>query len=280
MSEIVIQPEELKKIINKNNLKIFDCRFNLLKKELGYESYLKSHIQNAHYVNLEKELSSVVTKHSGRHPLPDINDFSNFLNNQGINNSSRIVIYDEENNSMSARLWWMLKLVGIKNCSVLDGGFKAWNSLDLPVSSSIPIPSLSEKNKYSYNEESLVSTDNLMQLINDESHLLIDARENIRFLGKKEPIDKKGGHIPGAINMPFKNNLDENGKFKKKSDLLEMFQNLNQTNVAQIINMCGSGVTACHNYLAMEYCGFGISKLYVGSWSAWISHDENEIARE
>ena len=280
MSDLVIQPEDLQKIINKNNIKIFDCRFNLLKKELGYENYLDSHIKNAHYVNLESELSSKVTRHSGRHPLPDISDFSDFLNKHGINQTSQVIIYDDENNSMSARFWWMLRLVGIKNCSVLDGGFKAWKSLNLPVSRSVPSLGLKEKNRYSYNDKIIVATKNIMQLINNQDYLLNDARENIRYIGKKEPIDKKAGHVPGAINMPFKNNLDENGKFKEKSELLKMFQNLGQSKSTKIINMCGSGVTACHNYLAMEYCGFGESKLYVGSWSAWSSHDENKIIME
>ena len=280
MNEIIIQPNDLYPLIEKKNTKIFDVRFNLLKKEIGYENYLKSHIKNAYYVNLESHLSSEETEHSGRHPLPHIEDFSAFLNKHGIDDQTYIIIYDDDNNAMSARLWWMLRLVGLTNCSVLDGGFKSWTSLKLPVTDSIPAMAENYNNKYSYNSKYLVATENIMQLTNEEDFLLIDAREKVRFLGKKEPIDKKAGHVPGAINMPFKNNLNQDGKFKNKEELLKMFLTTNKNSAEKVINMCGSGVTACHNHLAMEYCGFGKGKLYVGSWSAWSSYENNKIIRE
>ena len=212
--------------------------------------------------------------------LPHIEDFSAFLNKHGIDDQTHIIIYDDDNNAMSARLWWMLRLVGLTNCSVLDGGFKSWTSLKLPVTDSIPAMTENYNNKYSYNSKYLVATENIMQLTNEEDFLLIDAREKVRFLGKKEPIDKKAGHVPGAINMPFKNNLNQDGKFKNKEELLKMFLATNKNSAEKVINMCGSGVTACHNHLAMEYCGFGKGKLYVGSWSAWSSYKNNKIIRE
>ena len=200
--------------------------------------------------------------------------FYSLANNELIDYDT--IIYDDENNSMSARFWWMLRLVGIKNCSVLDGGFKAWKSLNLPVSRSVPSLGLKEKKRYSYNDKIIVATKNIMQLINNQDYLLIDAREYIRFIGKKEPIDKKAGHVPGAINMPFKENLEKDGKFKEKLDLIKLFENIDKDKSRDIINMCGSGVTACHNFLAMEYCGLRRSRIYVGSWSAWSSYNDND----
>jgi len=277
MEKFIIKPKNLNKILDDKNLIIFDCRFHLLKKELGFKNYLNAHIKNAHYINLESQLSSKVLEHSGRHPLPDIKNFSDLLNSYGINRNSKIVIYDDENNSMSARFWWMLRIVGIEDCAVLDGGFKSWSSQNLPMDNLLPENVQHQNNIYTYNEESIVTTKNLEKMINEEGFCLVDAREKVRFIGKKEPIDKKAGHIPGALNMPFKNNLNEFGKFKTQTELLAMFKKTKKDSAEKIINMCGSGVTACHNYLAMEYSGFGKSKLYVGSWSAWSSYEENKI---
>ena len=277
MDKFILQPQDLNNILDDKNLIIFDCRFNLLKKELGYKNYLNTHIKNAHYINLESQLSSKISEHSGRHPLPDIEKFTDLLNIYGVNGNSKIVIYDDENNVMSARFWWMLRIVGIKNCSVLDGGFKAWSIQGFPVDNLIPKNTKKQNNSYAYDEDTIVKTNNLEKMIKDEDFCLVDARENERFIGTKEPIDKKAGHIPGAINMPFKNNLDQFGKFKTQSELLTMFKKTKKNSAEKVINMCGSGVTACHNYLAMEYSGFGKSKLYVGSWSAWSSHEENKI---
>ena len=138
MEKFILQPQDLNNILSDKNLIIFDCRFNLLKKELGYKKYLNTHIKNAHYINLESQLSSKISEHSGRHPLPNIEKFTDLLNIYGVNTNSKIVIYDDENNAMSARFWWMLRIVGIKNCSVLDGGFKAWSTQGFHVDNLMP----------------------------------------------------------------------------------------------------------------------------------------------
>ena len=281
MYTTIISAEKLKKIINEKNLIIFDCRFDLMNKDKGYSEYLESHIRGAHYINLESDLSSPASRHSGRHPLPDIRKFTNLLNSSGINNNSQIILYDNENSSMCSRLWWMLKLVGIENCAVLDGGFSAWNRNKFPVNNSVPDNTIEECLEYSYNSNYLVDTLSLKEMLsNKESLYLIDARDKERFLGRIEPLDKKAGHIPGAINMPFKNNLDEYGKFKEVSELKKNFPNINNKNSRDIVNMCGSGVTACHNFLAMKHCGFNNLKVYVGSWSAWSSYPDAEIEKE
>jgi len=280
MYKIIISPENLNNIIDDENLIIFDCRFNLLKKKLGYINYLESHIKNAYYINLESDLSSEATGHSGRHPLPEISKFNNLLNFYGINKNSQIVLYDDENSSICSRFWWMLKLVGFENCAVLDGGYKFWYSKKFPTDNLIPKNLKKENIEYFYNNDYLIDTKNLINRLQKKDLYLIDARDKVRFLGKKEPIDKKAGHIPGAINMPFKNNLDKEGKFKSKLELKKLFEKINIDDSKEIINMCGSGVTACHNFLAMEYCGLRKSKIYVGSWSAWSSYSDNEIAKE
>jgi|TARA_B100000768_G_scaffold169467_1_gene175082 thiosulfate/3-mercaptopyruvate sulfurtransferase len=280
MYSTLISSENLNSIIDDKNLIIFDCRFDLMDKNLGHSNYLKSHIKNANYINLESDLSSAVTDNSGRHPLKDLSSFSNMLNYYGINNKSQIIVYDDENSSMCARFWWMLKLVGIEKCAVLDGGYKSWVSSKFSTDNSIPKNHKKENITYSYKEEYLISTFELKNKLKDSSLYLLDARDKQRFLGNIEPIDKKAGHIPGAINMPFKENLEKDGKFKKKLDLIKLFENIDKDKSRDIINMCGSGVTACHNFLAMEYCGLRRSRIYVGSWSAWSSYNDNDIEKE
>ena len=280
MYSTLISSENLNSIIDDKNLIIFDCRFNLMDKNLGYTNYLKSHIRKANYINLESDLSSKVTENSGRHPLQNLSSFSNMLNYYGINNNSQIIVYDDENSSICARFWWMLKLVGIEKCAVLDGGYKSWVESKFPIDKSIPKNHKKEKIVYNYKDDYLISTNELKNKLRDNSIYLVDARDKERFLGKIEPIDKKAGHIPGAINMPFKENLEKDGKFKKKSNLIKMFENIDKDSSKDIINMCGSGVTACHNFLAMEYCGLRRSRIYVGSWSEWSSYSDSDIEKE
>ena len=277
MYTTIISAENLNSIIDEKNLILFDSRFDLLNKNLGLQNYQKKHIKNAHYVDLEVDLSQKISSFSGRHPLPNIKNFSKFLNNFNITDNSQIIIYDDNNGSMSARMWWMLKLVGLKNCAVLDGGFKIWLKNKYPVDNIIPTKEKLRNRVYSYRTEYIITTDELREKIKSQSICIIDARDKERFLGTEEPIDKKAGHIPGAFNMPFKNNLKSDGKFKSKSEIKNNFSKFFDGNSKQIINMCGSGVTACHNVLAMEYCGYEERVLYVGSWSAWSSHEENKI---
>ena len=281
MYSTIISSENLNNILNDKDIIIFDCRFDLMEKNLGYDKYLESHICGAHYINLELDLSSEVTNNSGRHPLQTIKKFTDILNNFGINNNSQVVVYDDENSSMAARLWWMLKLVGIKKCAVLDGGFKSWTKNKFSVDNLIPKNKAKENIEYAYNSNYLIDTMSLKKMLLDsDSMYLVDARDKERFLGRIEPIDKKAGHIPGAINMPFKNNLNQNGTFKNTLDLKKNFTSIESNNSKAIINMCGSGVTACHNFLAMEHCGIKKLKIYVGSWSAWSSYEDADIEKE
>ena len=280
MYTTIISVENLNNIIKNSNLIIFDCRFNLLDKNLGYSEYIKSHIINSNYIDLESDLSCEVSEFSGRHPLQDISKFSNMLNSYDIDENSQIVVYDEGNSSMCSRLWWMLKLIGLKNCAVLDGGYKAWKLKNMPTNNIVPNHYKKNKMQYDYNSDYLIDTKTLKNKLEKKSICLIDARDTDRFSGKIEPLDKKAGHIPGAINLPFKDNLDENGFFKNKDELKKRFEEILKDNTNEVINMCGSGVTACHNFLAMEHCGIGLSKIYVGSWSAWSSYEDNKIEKE
>lgn len=280
MYKTLISTKNLREILYEENIIIFDCRFDLAKKNTGYTDYLNSHIDGAFYINLESDLSSKLSLHSGRHPLKDITEFSNILNSFGINKNTQIFVYDEENSSMCARFWWMLKLVGLENCAVLDGGYNEWLRMKYPINNYIPKKLKKENINYSYNHKKIVTTKDLKELLVEPSVCLLDARDPDRFSGKIEPIDKKAGHVPGAINVPFKKNLNEDGTFKNIEELRSNFKKAIKQNKTQIINMCGSGVTACHNLLAMEHCGIKNSKIYVGSWSAWSSYEDATISGE
>ena len=274
MYSTIISSKDLSNIMYEKNVIIFDCRFNLMNKTEGYENYLESHIENSHYINLESDLSSPVTKHSGRHPLKEVLGFSNILNSHGVNNNTQIIVYDHSNSAMCARFWWMLRLVGIKNCAVLDGGYSSWILNRYAVSSDTSLALERQNIKYSYKSDLLITTEALKIKLKSNLVYLLDARDEERYLGVSEPIDKMAGHIPGAINMPFKNNLDSLGHFKSESELFEMFKEFRNDSSKDIVNMCGSGVTACHNFLALEHSGIRESKIYVGSWSAWVSHED------
>ena len=158
-------------LLNKDII-IFDCRFDLMKKNLGYDKYLESHICGAHYINLELDLSSEATNHSGRHPLQTIKKFTDILNNFGIDNNSQVVVYDDENSSMAARLWWMIKLVGIKKCAVLDGGFKSWIKNKFSVDNLIPKNKVKENIEYAYNSNYLIDTMSLKKMLLDSDSML------------------------------------------------------------------------------------------------------------
>ncbi len=277
MYNTIISSKNLKNILEDKDVIIFDCRFNLFDKNLGYKNYLKSHIKNSYYINLESDLSSTVNEHTGRHPLQDILIFSDILNFYGITSNTQIVVYDDENNSIGARLWWMLKSVGLTKCAVLDGGYKSWQSKENPISTIIPENKEKKNNIYTYDRKYIVDTNELKNKLKNDLIYLVDARDPERFAGKVEFLDKKAGHIPGAINIPFKKNIDQEGKFKSKDELLKIYEHIHNDSQKSIVNMCGSGVTACHNILAMNYCGLRNSSIYVGSWSAWSSYEDNPV---
>ncbi|WP_342743127.1 sulfurtransferase [Marininema halotolerans] len=263
----------LKEYLQDESLVLADCRFNLAKPSEGKNAYDDRHIPGAVYFHLDDELSGPVTTHGGRHPLPDRTSFANLLGEKGIDQKKTVVIYDDQGGAMAARLWWMLKYLGHENVAVLNGGFTAWEKAGYPVTSEPTrvIPT--------YFEPDIKEPDQLVQMdeVRRGDMLLIDSREPKRYQGIEEPIDKKAGHIPGAVNRFWKENLMDDQHWKSSQTLKEEWSFIS-SQTAPII-YCGSGVTACANLLALQHAGYPHGRLYLGSWSDWVSYDDNPVKK-
>jgi thiosulfate/3-mercaptopyruvate sulfurtransferase len=273
----IIQATALLKLHKSENLVLIDARSGKNAKA----NYEEKHLDGALFVDLENQLAEIKEDASkgGRHPLPKIEDFARTLSNLGISEKSHVVIYDDKNGSnAAARFWWMLKAVGHEKVQVLDGGFQAAEKINFPTSSKTEIINKNPLYKVGNWKLPTASIDEVENVSQDKNHIVIDVRETSRYNGETEPIDLIAGHIPGAINIPFTENLDENGLFLTPNELKEkykkIFQNMKSEN---IIVHCGSGVTACHSLLAIAYAELEIPKLYVGSWSEW-SRNGKKIA--
>lgn len=238
------------------------------------ERYQEKHLHKAIFVDLNTQLANINEDVSigGRHPLPKVEDFIKTLENIGISTESHVVIYDFDNGAnAAARLWWMLKAIGHEKVQVLNGGFQEAERQGFPLNTEII------KNKKSIYKFSLknwqlpfITFEEVVKATKDSNFTIIDVRESKRYNGEFEPIDLVAGHIPNAINIPFQQNLDENGLFLTPNELKIIYENLFQKfDSENIIVHCGSGVTACFTILAMVYAGFEVPKLYVGSWSEW-----------
>jgi len=272
----LINPEELMQLQNLPELILVDARAGLN----VYENYLKEHLKGARYVDLNKDLATVDCnpKNGGRHPLPSLEKFSEVLSKTGISPESHTVIYDDKNGSNAAsRFWWMLKSIGQEKVQVLNGGLQEAIKAGFPVNSGIES---FEKSNYPVSNWKLAVADieEVEKARKNDQNIVIDVRDKNRFDGLTEPLDLIAGHIPGAINVPFSENLNENGFYKSAEELNEKYKTiLGDINPENVIVHCGSGVTACHTLLAMDYAGIPIPKLYVGSWSEW-SRNDREMA--
>ena len=273
----IINSEEIHHL-NQENLVIIDAGSG----DSAYENYLSKHLEGALYVDLNKDLAIIPenAKNGGRHPLPSLEKFAEVLQRLGIDENSHVLIYDDKNAANSAaRFWWMLKAAGIENVQVLNGGLQMAKAKGLTVNANKVEAKTAEK--ISLKEWKLPKVDlNFIQKHSeDPDYLVIDVREKDRYDGKAEPIDELAGHIPGAINIPFKENLNEDGTFKSPKILRKKYSEiLGKIPSEKIAIHCGSGVTACHTLLALDYAGFKLPNLYVGSWSEW-SRNEKKIAK-
>jgi len=278
MYDTVIKTDQLIPHVEDKNWLIFDCRFDLADVDKGQRSYTESHIPSAIYAHLDHNLSSPVTPDSGRHPMPDIVKLNRWLASCGLTEQSQVVVYDDSYGAMSSRLWWLLKCLGHEAVAILDGGWQAWDNQGLAVDSRLP--ELHASNFYAeLNDHCVVSTQDVINNKNSDEFQLIDVRTNERFSGKLEPIDPVAGHIPGAVNMPLMDNLDENGFFKTAAQLKAMYSALCESRAAENqVYMCGSGVTACHAVFALSVAGPGFAKVYAGSWSEWIRDPDRPVA--
>ncbi len=249
---------------------VVDCRFSLGNTEAGRRDYLLGHIPTAHYAHLDDDLSGPVTGASGRHPLPDPLELSQTLGAWGITPNSQVVVYDDAGGAIAARLWWLLRWLGHDKVAVLNGGWQHWHALGYPVQETVPV-SLPAPYPVAQDDSAWLTTEQVNEALEAQSIVLLDARTAERFEGRDEPIDPIAGHVPGAINYPFQSNLDRNGQFKKPGMLRAAYQaQIEDHTPNEVVHMCGSGVTACHNLLAMEYAELPGSRLYVGSWSEWL----------
>ncbi|WP_367155042.1 sulfurtransferase [Methylomonas sp. HYX-M1] len=276
----LISASELARRINKPDWLVFDCRFSLADPEAGARAYRQGHIPNARYADLNRQLSKPVNSYSGRHPLPDFAALTKQLGAWGVGNRSQVVVYDDAGGAFAGRLWWLLRSMGHETVAVLDGGIQQWQKQQLPLTTILPKVVASQFRCY-LNSEAWLSARQVENGLAARTLTLIDARTPERYLGRKEPIDPVAGHVPKALNRPFQANLTPEGLFLPAARLKREFQALIGSYAAtQTAHMCGSGVTACHNVLAMEVAGLPGSKLYAGSWSEWITDKNRGVARE
>ena len=272
----LVSVEELRSHLGDAAWVVFDCRHDLMAPAAGEAMYREEHIEGARFAHLDRDLSGPkdgAVGDGGRHPLPTRDAFADFLARAGVDRDSVVVAYDAANGLYASRLWWMCRWIGHRSVAVLDGGLAAWRSTGLPLTDAVPRPSHGDVTV----GPSLVSTiDTAGVEANLASHelLVVDARAAERYRGEVEPLDPVAGHIPRAVNHPMTRSLEADGRFRDAAALRAAFdETLAGRSPGTVVQSCGSGVTACHNLLAMEVAGLSGATLYPGSWSAWCAGD-------
>ena len=258
--------------------RVFDCRHDLKNTEYGRQAYARGHIPGALFVHLDDDLSGVKTGSNGRHPLPAIEDFARRMSECGVDETTQVVAYDNEGGIFASRLWWMLGWLGHARVAVLDGGLAGWKRAKRPLEE--VVPSVVPRVFVPRPQDVIVEAGNLLAGLTSQQSLILDARSPERFRGENETLDPVGGHIPGALNRFYFDNLDDAGCFFKPAAELraEFDAMLAGRPAGEVVQQCGSGVTACHNLLAMELAGLSGSKLYPGSWSEWCADPSRPVA--
>lgn len=278
--ELLVTAPQLAEMIAEDEVLVFDCRFDLFHPEQGLTSWLSAHIPGAVYANLDKNLSGRVTSQSGRHPLPFPRAFAVFLARSGWTAGKHVVAYDAHGGAFASRLWWLMRYFGLGNSRLLDGGIGAWMTEGFPMESGEiktrrqALPELEPDPSMTLNSQGVLNS------LNEEKIVLVDARTQDRFEGQLEPIDPVAGHVPGAINHPMGNNLENGTYFRNSAELSSGFRPLlKKSDPSEVVHMCGSGVTACQNMFAMELAGLHGSRIYVGSWSEWIRDPKRPVVQ-
>jgi thiosulfate/3-mercaptopyruvate sulfurtransferase len=252
---------------------VVDCRFSLMEPAAGRKQYDISHIQSAHYLDLNQDLSERVQAHGGRHPLPDVQTFSSKLRAMGIDDDTWVVLYDSARLSYAARAWWLLRYLGHDRTLLLNGGWQAWTGMHYPITKELP-EATSGNFIPVVQSDWTVDINDVKAAMNTPGSVLVDSRETVRYRGDREPIDPIAGHIPGAIKYPWQQVTDERGYINTElqADRWASLQDsLEDNGKTEIIVYCGSGVTACVNLLSLSLAGHH-AKLYVGGWSDWCSY--------
>jgi thiosulfate/3-mercaptopyruvate sulfurtransferase len=260
------------------DLRLVDCRFDLADPSGGARAYADGHLPGAVYANLEQDLSGPKDGSNGRHPLPSPDDLIARLRTWGIDDETQVVAYDAQGGSFAARLWWLLRRLGHEAVAVLDGGVPAWIASGRPLETATPqVPA--GRITAGPPLEQVIDAGDVLSATKSAGPLLLDARAPERFSGAVEPIDPVGGHIPGALNRFWQNNLDA-GRFKSQAELRsEYLALLDGRAITEVVGYCGSGVTACHNLLALHVAGLPGATLYPGSWSEWVADRQRPVAR-
>ena len=272
--QAIVSPEWLRAHLQDEQLIIVDCRFVLADADgdAGEKAYRENHIPGAFYFHLNNDLSGKKQEHGGRHPLPDIDDLVSLFSSVGIDKTKTVIAYDDQEMAMAGRLWWLLRYLGHDNTAVLDGGYAAWKKAGYEVTAELPTATASAF-VADVQTEMLVDVQGVKE--RGEQTILLDSRAGERYRGEQEPLDPKAGHIPGALNFFYKDNLTSEQTMQavdKLQDRIAPFAD------KEIIVYCGSGVTACSNLLALHSAGRTDVKLYAGSWSDWVSYADNPVA--
>ncbi len=257
---------------------VIDCRYNLTDVAAGERAYREAHIAGARFLHLDRDLSGSKTGTNGRHPLPAIANLVATLGRAGIDDSKQVVAYDKNNGMWASRLWWLLQWLGHPAAAVLDGGLDRWIVEGHSVTAEAP--RVQPATFIARQAMPTASAGEIVSHLDDGALVVLDARAPERYRGDVEPIDPVAGHIPGAINRPFNANVDAQGMFNTAQQLRAEFQALLEDSPPEsVVHQCGSGVTACHNVLAMSVAGLPGSRLYPGSWSEWIADPARPVAR-
>ncbi|CAN5225051.1 sulfurtransferase [soil metagenome] len=275
MSDLLLSVDQL---AARTDIRLFDSRHDLADPEKGPAAFARGHIPGALHAHIDRDLSGTPNGQNGRHPLPDRDAFTRWLGSRGVRPEDHVVVYDEDSGAFAARLWWLLRWVGHRRVSLLDGGLAAWEAAGHPLETGT--------REFPANDyrpaaplEAIVSIVDVEANIDDPHFLVVDARAAGRYAGEGETIDPVGGHIPGARNRHFARNLNAQGLFKSPAELRAEFLALADGFAPEaIVHQCGSGVTACHNLFAMELAGLSGARLYPGSWSEWCSDPARPMA--
>jgi thiosulfate/3-mercaptopyruvate sulfurtransferase len=276
----LMSAEELSTRLGDPTIRVFDCRFDLGRPDLGRALYLQGHLPGALHADLNRDLAGPTGPRTGRHPLPDPVAFEDTLRDWGVNRDSLVVAYDERGGMFAARLWWMMRWMGHFQAVVLDGGLARWTELGLPLERSEPKPS--RGNFRGWPDPGMTAdADTVAAAGSRPDWRVLDARAPERFRGEVEPIDPVAGRVPGAKNLPCAGSLASDGRFLPRDELARRLSPVvGDVDPGQVVAMCGSGVTACHTLLALEHAGLRGARLYPGSWSEWCRDPARPIERD
>jgi thiosulfate/3-mercaptopyruvate sulfurtransferase len=278
MFTTLVEPGALRERLGSDDLVILDCRHSLADFALGRRVYGDSHIPGALFSDVENDLAGEHTGSNGRHPMPDPEAFAVLLRDAGVDDATQIVAYDAGADMFAARLWFLCKWIGHDAVAVLDGGFADWTALGYPVTADVSAPPRRGNLQVRLRPELVVDAHYLQRHLENPAMQLLDARAPERYSGEVEPIDPVAGHIPGARNRWFKENFDDEGRFKTAQRLREEFQ-AGDYDPQRTIHNCGSGVSAAVNHLAMTHAGLKGSRIYGGSWSEWVADPNRPVAK-